>query len=179
MYGKKLLMALILLASTTILSAQQQKVSSAIQETTPLSKDYNKIPFVFLNAGDLQELVRDIQVTGETKDIVKSPGLPYTIRLYFEKQKSQKEFEIHEFRNHYVQVMTGTTQFEIGGDPLDARILENGERLAQNVKGSKLVTLGVGDVLVIPMGTPHRRITTESAVYLMTTIVAPKPVPTK
>lgn len=168
-----------LLLFTTILSAQQQKEVSTIKETTPLSMDYNKIPFVFLSAGDLQELVREIQVTGETKDIVKTPGLPFSIRMYFEKQKSQKEFEIHKSKNHIVQVMTGTTQFEIGGEPLDARMVENGEQLAQTVKGSKLVTLGVGDVLVIPMGTPHRRITTESAVYIMTTIVASKPVSTK
>ena len=115
-----------LLLSTTIISAQQQKEVSTIKETTPLSMDYNKIPFVFLGAEDLQALVKEIQVTGETKDIVKTPGLPFSIRMYFEKQKSQKEFEIHKSKNHIVQVMTGTTQFEIGGEPLDARMVENG-----------------------------------------------------
>jgi len=168
-----------LLLFTTILSAQQQKEVSTIKETTPLSMDYNKIPFVFLSAGDLQELVREIQVTGETKDIVKTPGLPFSIRMYFEKQKSQKEFEIHKSKNHIVQVMTGTTQFEIGGEPLDARMVENGEQLAQNVKDSKLVTLGVGDVLVIPKGAPHKRIVSDSSVFIMMSMSSPMPATTK
>jgi len=161
------------------LPSQQQKEFPAIQEKTPSSMIKSNNPYVFLNVGDLQELVRDIQVSGKTKNIVNSPDLPYTIRLYSEKQKSQKEFEIHDFKDHIVQVMAGTTQFEIGGEPLDARITGKGEQLAQNIKDRKLVTLGVGDVLVIPRGTAHKRITTESAVYLMMSVVAPMPAPTK
>jgi len=75
--------------------------------------------------------------------------------------------------------MTGTTQFEIGGEPLDARMVENGEQLAQNVKGTKLVTLKAGDVLVIPKGTPHKRIVTDSSVFLMMSMSSPMPATTK
>lgn len=99
--------------------------------------------------------------------------MPYNIRMYSENQKSQKNFEIHEFKDHFVQVMAGTLQFDIGGVPIDASTTEKGEQIAQNVKYSKLVTLGVGDVLVIPRGTPHKRIVTDSSVFLMMSIDAP------
>lgn len=52
-----------LLLLTTIISAQKLKEHTTISERTPLSVDKSNNPYVFLNTGDLQELVREIQVS--------------------------------------------------------------------------------------------------------------------
>jgi mannose-6-phosphate isomerase-like protein (cupin superfamily) len=136
-------------------------------------------PYVLLKAEDLKELTRNIQGTSRPKNIVNAPDLPYTIRIISEKQNSQKEFEIHAFKDHFVQVLDGTTLFDIGGEAQDARIIGAGEQLAPKVKDYKSVTMQVGDLLVIPRGTPHKRSTTGSAVLLMMSVVAPDPEPAK
>jgi len=54
----------------------------------------------------------------------------------------------------------------VGGTPKNARNIRPGEWLAPTSEGASSITLHKGDMLVIPRGTPHKRIT-ETSVALM------------
>jgi len=153
--------------------------ASADQAQTAFEVNNADNSFVSLQAEELKDLVKSLQGKSGVKEIVKSEGLPFTVRAISEKQMLAKEFEIHEFRDHVVQVLAGSTHFDVGGDTESPRIIGTGEQLALNVNGSKSVTMNIGDMLVIPRGTPHKRSTIKNAVLLMISVAAPNPITKK
>ena len=91
----------------------------------------------------------------------------YSIILTVEKAKSSKEFEYHEGRDHVLQVLEGTTVYEVGGTPKNARKTGPGEWLAPESEGATKMTLKKGDMLLIPRGTPHKRSTADSVTLIL------------
>jgi quercetin dioxygenase-like cupin family protein len=84
-----------------------------------------------------------------------------------ETAKSAKEFEWHEGRDHIVQILEGSTLYEIGGTPKNGRNTKPGEYLAPDSEGATRLTLKKGDMLTIPRGTPHKRSTEASVTFLL------------
>jgi mannose-6-phosphate isomerase-like protein (cupin superfamily) len=87
--------------------------------------------------------------------------------LTTEAAKSAKEFEWHEGRDHVVQIVDGTTVYEIGGKPQGGHSAKAHEWNAPASDGAARYTLKKGDMLVIPRGTPHKRSTTESVTFVL------------
>ena len=80
-------------------------------------------------------------------------------------KKSPKEFEWHEGRDHLVQIIDGSTVYEVGGKPEGGHSSKPGEWNSPTSQGASKFTLHKGDMLVIPRNTPHKR-TTETSVTL-------------
>jgi mannose-6-phosphate isomerase-like protein (cupin superfamily) len=91
----------------------------------------------------------------------------FTVVLTTETAKSAKEFEWHEGRDHVLQILDGTTVYEVGGTPKDGRSTRPGEWLAPAAEGATTLTLKKGDMLIIPRGTLHKRSTAESVTLLL------------
>jgi hypothetical protein len=66
-----------------------------------------------------------------------------------------------------VQILDGSTVYEVGGTPKDGRNTKPGEWLAPGSDGATAITLKKGDMLVIPRGTPHKRSTAESVTLML------------
>ncbi len=105
------------------------------------------VPFTVISAEEIQ---------ADSKALQAKPG--------------NKEFEWHEGRDHILQVLEGTTVYELGGTPKGGRNVKPGEWLAPDSEGAKKLTLKQGDTLVIPRNTPHRRSTTGSVTF---TLISP------
>jgi mannose-6-phosphate isomerase-like protein (cupin superfamily) len=80
---------------------------------------------------------------------------------------SAKEFEWHEGRDHIIQIIDGSTLYEVGGTPQNGRNTKPGEWLAPTSTGSKSLLLAKGDILIIPRGTPHKRSTEDSVTFYL------------
>ena len=91
----------------------------------------------------------------------------YSIIMTVEKAKSATEFEWHEGRDHVLQIVEGTTVYEIGGTPKNGRKTGPGEWLAPESEGAAKMTLKKGDMLLIPRGTPHKRSTADSVTLIL------------
>ena len=94
----------------------------------------------------------------------------FSVVLTTERAHSAKEFEWHEGRDHILQVIDGTTVYELGGTPRDAHSPKPGEWLAPASDGATTMTLHKGDMLIIPRGTPHKRSTAGSVTF---TLISP------
>lgn len=90
-----------------------------------------------------------------------------TVVMTTETAHSAKEFEWHEGRDHIVQILEGSTLYEIGGTPKNGRNTKPGEYLAPDSEGATKLTLKKGDMLTIPRGTPHKRSTEASVTFLL------------
>lgn len=114
------------------------------------------------------------QMTEEWQKLDKSPANDtivntgtYSIIMTVEKAKSATEFEWHEGRDHVLQIVEGTTVYEVGGTPKNGRKTGPGEWLAPESDGATRMTLKKGDMLLIPRGTPHKRMTAGSVTLIL------------
>ena len=98
----------------------------------------------------------------------------YSIILTVEKAKSAKEFEWHEGRDHVIQIVDGTTDYEVGGTPKGGHSTGPGEWLAPESEGATKMTLKKGDMLLVPRGTPHKRSTTDNVRLTIISSIGPK-----
>jgi len=92
-----------------------------------------------------------------------------TIVMTTEAAHAAKEFEWHEGRDHIVQILDGTTVYELGGTPkgTHGNAGKAGEYLAPESVGATRMTLKKGDMVTIPRGTPHKRTTAESVTLIL------------
>jgi mannose-6-phosphate isomerase-like protein (cupin superfamily) len=122
-------------------------------------------PFQIFTAQAIQEAMHQLQANPGNKMLFQSKTLPVAVTLTTETKKSGKEFEYHEGRDHVIQIVEGTTLYEVGGTPKNARNVKPGEWLAPISEGSTAITMSKGDMLILPRGTPHKR-STEGSVTL-------------
>jgi len=93
-----------------------------------------------------------------------------TIVMTTEVAHSGKEFEWHEGRDHILQIVDGTTIYELGGTPKGAHPSTSGkpgEYNSPDSEGATKLTLKKGDMVTIPRNTPHRRSTAGSVTFIL------------
>jgi len=134
--------------------------SSGAQATSPE-------PFQVFTSGKLADAMKTLKTTPGNDSLYASKAPPLTIVMTTEEKKSGKEFEYHEGRDHIFQILDGTTVYELGGTPKDARNTKPGEWFAPTSEGATSITVHKGDMLVIPRGTPHKRSTETSVTFLL------------
>ena len=116
------------------------------------------VPFKLLAGKELEADAKALhEKPGNNNLVMQAAGFPCAVVMTTEAHASAKEFEWHEGRDHVVQIIDGSTLYEVGGTPKNGRNTKPGEWLAPASEGSKSMLLGKGDMLVIPRGTPHKR----------------------
>jgi mannose-6-phosphate isomerase-like protein (cupin superfamily) len=130
-------------------------------------------PFKLWSASELAGDVAALDGKPGDNRLYESKAIPVQIVLTVEKHKSAAEFEWHEGRDHILQVIDGSTHYEIGGTPTGTKVMGPGEWHATGSTGSKSITLGKGDLLLIPRGTLHKRSTEDSVTFLLISNPAP------
>jgi mannose-6-phosphate isomerase-like protein (cupin superfamily) len=116
-------------------------------------------PFKLITFEELQADTKETLAKPGNKDLFLAKQLPFLMVLTTETAHSAAEFEWHEGRDHILQIVEGTTTYEIGGTPKNGRNVKLGEWLAPTSEGATKMTLKKGDTLVIPRNTPHKRST--------------------
>lgn len=119
-------------------------------------------------AKQIEAAAKKLQAAQGNDNLVdQAAGFPCAIVMTTETAKSAKEFEWHEGRDHIVQIIDGTTLYEVGGKPKNGRNTKPGEWLAPASEGSESILMGKGDMLTIPRGMPHKRSTEDSVTFLL------------
>jgi mannose-6-phosphate isomerase-like protein (cupin superfamily) len=143
-----------------------EKLLLASNATLSSAETATPQPYQVYTADKLSDAMKSLQAKPGNDSLFDSKALPFTIVMTTEEKKSAKEFEFHEGRDHILQILDGTTFYEVGGTPKNAHNIKPGEWLAPTSEGATSLTLHKGDMLVIPRGTPHKR-TTEGSVTLV------------
>lgn len=154
-------------AATLSLSEQMLFASTGAAQATDAPSPSQ---FQLFTADTLQGYIKSLQASPGNHQLSGSKTTPFTSVLTVETNKSAKEFEYHEHRDHIFQIIDGTTQYQLGGTPQNPRSTGRGEWLAPSSEGAKSVTLNKGDMLVIPRGMAHKRSTSGSVTLLLISI---------
>ncbi|MGB8028551.1 MAG: hypothetical protein WCF30_02710 [Terracidiphilus sp.] len=125
--------------------------------------------FQFFSAQEIQDDAKALEASPGNSNLVE--GKNFTVVLTVETAKSATEFEWHEGRDHILQVLDGSTVYEVGGTPKGAHSMGPGEWHAPAAERSTTLTLKKGDMLVIPRGTLHKRSTTGTVTF---TLISPQ-----
>jgi mannose-6-phosphate isomerase-like protein (cupin superfamily) len=150
-------------AGLALTDALQFAARAAGQSAAPAGP----VTFQLFTAQSIQEDIKALQAKPGNNNLVDAKTMPCTVVLTTEAAKSAKEFEWHEGRDHVLQILEGSTVYEVGGTPKDGRNVKPGEWLAPASEGAATLALKKGDMLVIPRGTPHKRSTAESVTFLL------------
>ena len=126
------------------------------------------LPFQLFTAKTLDDDAKTLMLKPGNNNLVdQKPGIPCAMVMTTEVHHSATDFEWHEGRDHIIQIIDGSTLYEVGGVPKNGRNTKPGEWLAPSSEGSKSILMGKGDMLVLPRGTPHRRSTEESVTFIL------------
>jgi mannose-6-phosphate isomerase-like protein (cupin superfamily) len=148
-------------AGLTLADATLFASYAAGQNVTPVAP----AGFQLFSAQNIQEDMKALQAKPGNDNLFGSKE--FTVVLTTEKIKSATEFEWHEFRDHVLLILDGSTVYEVGGTPKNGRNTKPGEWLAPAAEGATTLTLKKGDMLVIPRGTLHKRSTAESVTLFL------------
>jgi quercetin dioxygenase-like cupin family protein len=133
----------------------------------PESSPSTPVPFQLFTSTQLTSAREELQSQPGNDNLFSSSALPFTIVLTTEEKKSAKEFEYHEGRDHILQVLDGSTVYEVGGTPQNPHNTKPSEWLTPASQGATTLTLHKGDMLIIPRGTPHKRTTADSVTFYL------------
>jgi len=126
------------------------------------------LPFQLFTAKTLDDDAKALAAKPGNNNLVdQKPGIPCAMVMTTEVHHSATEFEWHEGRDHIIQIIDGSTLYEVGGIPKNGRNTKPGEWLAPSSEGSKSILMGKGDMIVLPRGTPHRRSTEDSVTFIL------------
>jgi mannose-6-phosphate isomerase-like protein (cupin superfamily) len=157
------------LAATATLSLSEQMLFASIGKAQP-TEAAAPGQFQLFAADALEGIVKGLRAAPGNHQLSGSRTTPFTAVITVETNKSAKEFEYHEHRDHIFQILEGSTQYELGGTPQNPHSTSPGEWLAPNSDGAKSVALHKGDMLIVPRGTPHKRSTTGSVTLSLISI---------
>lgn len=121
--------------------------------------------FKLFSAEQIQEDVKALEADPGSRNFVQEKTI--TVVMTTEKNKRAPEFEWHEHRDHIVQILDGSTLYEVGGTPKNGHSTGPGEWLAPESEGHESMTLHKGDMIFIKRGTPHKRTTAESVTFFL------------
>jgi quercetin dioxygenase-like cupin family protein len=125
-------------------------------------------PFKMFSAKDLDADAKKLEAApGNNNLLSPSAGIPCGVVMTTETHHSATEFEWHEGRDHIIQIIDGSTLYEVGGVPKNGRNVKPGEWLAPQAEGTKSILMGKGDMLVIPRGTIHKRSTEDTVTFFL------------
>ena len=180
-------MRLILLATIFLAAlvadapAQSAGASTAAREPTKPSR-----PFIVLTAQSLADLERKLRPENKVEDLIGGEGMQLRVAVQHDKTRPTATAELHDASDDVYYVLEGTATLTLGGK-LDApREVEPGEWRSPRIIGGQTFEIVKGDLIVVPRGTPHHRITVAGKEFSMILIkvfaeplraAAPKPDP--
>jgi mannose-6-phosphate isomerase-like protein (cupin superfamily) len=130
-------------------------------------------PIKLFKASEISDALKALDAKPGDNRLYASTAIPVQIILTTEKHKSATEFEWHEGRDHIIQIIDGSTLYEVGGTPTGTKVMGPGEWHATGSTGSKSILLVKGDMMVIPRGTLHKRSTEDSVTFTLISNPAP------
>ena len=102
-------------------------------------------PFKLWTAKELADDMKALDAKPGDNKLYTSTAIPVQIILTTEKHKSATEFEWHEGRDHIVQIIDGSTLYEVGGTPTGTKVMPGqGEWHATGVDGQQVDAAGEG-----------------------------------
>ena len=142
-------------------SDSQEKTNMSKAPSTPSQM------YAVTTAQSIDGIIKDLRSGNKNQNLISGDGIGTRVFIQHEQDVSTNQAEVHDGADDIFVIMEGTATFILGGK-LDApQQVQPGEWRAAGITGGKEFKVSKGAVIIVPRGTPHRRVTAGQDVTLM------------
>ncbi len=124
-------------------------------------------PYQVITAQSMDETVKALQSSNTLKNLISGAGIGCRVFIQHEKDVSTNQAEIHDGADDIFVFLEGTATLTLGGTLESPTQTQPGEWRAATITGGKDIKVAKGDMIIVPRGTAHRRVTPGQEVTLM------------
>jgi mannose-6-phosphate isomerase-like protein (cupin superfamily) len=115
-------------------------------------------PFVVLNAQSLSDLEKKLQPANKVEELLGGRGMQLRVAVQHDKSRPTATAELHDASDDVYYVLDGEATLTLGGRLEAPKEAEPGEWRSPRIIGGQSFGIAKGDLIVVPRGTPHQRI---------------------
>ena len=166
---KKIIFITFLIGIFSIISiAQTRQPSEAIR------------PFIVMKKQSLEDLEKSLRPENKVSDLIGGAGMQLRVAVQHDKKRENADAELHDASDDVYYVLEGSAQLTLGGKLENPREISSGEWRSPKIIGGQTFTIKKGDLIIVPRGTPHQRISVKGKEFSMILIkIFQEPLPTK
>jgi len=162
-----LMAALLLLMVIAVGYSQEGDMSSQGKTSPARGPSMAAQPYVVATAKSIDGIVKDLASANKLHDLINAGNVGCRVYIQHESDVSTNQAEVHDAAEDVFLILEGTAIFVLGGKLDSPQETQPGEWRAPGIAGGKEFRVNKGDILIVPRGTPHRRITAGLDVTLM------------
>lgn len=123
--------------------------------------------YLVMSGQSLEESIKELQAENKIKNLVSGAAIGCRVFIQHEKDVTTSQAEVHDGADDIFIILEGNATLTLGGKLESPDQTQPGEWRAAAITGGREFKLAKGDVIIVPRGTPHRRITPGQDVTLM------------
>ena len=173
-----ILLIISLFTASVAVSAQTRQPSTAIRPFLVKSKQSIEDLEKKL-ASDKTDVNSKLTTVTKAEDMIGGAGMETRVAVQHDTRRSGDQVELHDNSDDVYYVLKGEATLELGGKLVDPKEATPGEWRAKTVTGAQSVKIKVGDIVMVPRGTPHRRTVTGKGFSMILIKIFEDPLPGK
>ena len=167
-----------LFAISVVVSAQTRQPSTAIRPFLVRSKQSLEDLEKKL-ASDKTDVNSKSTTVTKAEDLIGGAGMETRVAVQHDTRRGGELVELHDKSDDVYYVLKGEATLELGGTLVDPKEVSPGEWRSKTVNGSQNIVIKVGDLVMVPRGTPHRRTVTGKGFSMILIKIYEDPLPAK
>ena len=167
-----------LFAISVVVSAQTRQPSTAIRPFLVRSKQSLEDLEKKL-ASDKTDVNSKSTTVTKAEDLIGGAGMETRVAVQHDTRRGGELVELHDKSDDVYYVLKGEATLELGGTLVDPKEVSPGEWRSKTVNGSQNIVIKVGDLVMVPRGTSHRRTVTGKGFSMILIKIYEDPLPAK
>jgi mannose-6-phosphate isomerase-like protein (cupin superfamily) len=167
---------LALVAAVVVMAAQP--VTPSTLPNAPAAQMAAQEMKTFASAADVQTLLAKAKVDRKEGQAIVSEHIlslaPYSINLEY--RATAGSAAVHEKEAELIYVIDGSGTLTTGGELVGERRTNSANLVGTAIQGGSAQTIGKGDFMIVPEGTPHQ-VSAVNGVLILMSFHVPRPVP--
>ena len=123
--------------------------------------------YVVKTKQEVADLEKALGNENKVTDLTGGAGTQLRVAIQHDEKKDSAEAELHDASDDVYYVLTGSAELTLGGTLENPREATPGEWKSAKIIGGKTFTITKGDLIVVPRGTPHRRVNTKGKEFTL------------
>ena len=139
-------------------------------------------PFIVKTKQSVADLEKSLRSDNKVEDLIGGEGMQLRVAVQHDKKKDTADAEVHDASDDVYYVLEGSAELTLGGQLENPQEISSGEWRSAKIVAGKTFTITKGDLIVVPRGTPHRRVNSkgkEFSLILIKIFAEPLPAPKK
>ena len=124
-------------------------------------------PYLVMTGKSMTEAISKLQAGNATQNLMSGDAIGCRVYIQHEKDVATNQAEVHDATDDVFILLEGAATFILGGKLETPGEVQPGEWRSADISGGKEFKLAKGDMIIVPRGTPHRRISAGQDVTLM------------